>query len=205
MISQWQLMISGQLYNSSDEDLVAKRHQAKLLVYAFNHVHPDEQEKGDTLLNQLVDCPSKDAYIETPFRTDYGINVHIGKQFYANYECIFLDTAPITIGDNVMLGPRVSLYTAGHPIDATVRNEYLEYGKPIAIGDNVWIGGNAVVCPGVTIGSDVVIGAGAIVTKDVADHCVVAGNPARVIRPITKQDEKYWSAQKAQYFEQRRN
>ncbi|WP_338043752.1 sugar O-acetyltransferase [Lactobacillus selangorensis] len=155
------------------------------------------------MLNELVDCPSQDAYIEVPTRMDYGHNLHLGKHFYADYGSIFLDVAPITIGDNVLLGPAVSVYTAGHPLDVPIRNEDLEYGYPITIGNNVWIGGNAVLCPGITIGDNTVIGAGSIVTKDIPANVVAAGNPARIIRPITADDTRYWQAQKQTYLQAR--
>lgn len=194
-------MLAGQLYNATDAELVSLRQVAKQKVFQYNQTPPTQAAVQAALLEQLIDCPSQDAYIEAPMRVDYGINLHVGQHFYANYDCIFLDVAPITIGANVMLGPRVSLYTAGHPIVASVRNLELEYGHPITIGDNVWIGGNTVICPGITIGHDVVIGAGSIVTKDIPANSVVAGNPARVIRPITAADERYWQAEQQLYLE----
>lgn len=139
--------------------------------------------------------------MEPPFYTDYGCNTEVGDNFYTNYECIILDIANVKIGNNVLFGPRVGLYTAGHPIDAVVRNEALEYGKPITIGDNVWVGGNVVVNPGVTIGNNVVIGSGAIVTKDIPDNVIAVGNPCRVLRKINADDKKYWELEKQKYFE----
>jgi maltose O-acetyltransferase len=135
---------------------------------------------------------------------DYGVNVHLGKNFYANYDSIFLDVAPISIGDNVMIGPRTSLYTAGHPLSATVRRDGLEYGHPITIGDDVWIGGSVTICPGVTIGDNVVIGAGSVVTKDIPSGVLAAGVPATPIRPITEADEIYWDAEAAKYWDAKR-
>ncbi|WP_261806096.1 sugar O-acetyltransferase [Lapidilactobacillus luobeiensis] len=197
MTSERTEMLAGHLYYSPDPELVALRQQAKLQIYQYNQTAPAENEKRAAILACLIDCPSKDAYFEVPMRMDYGHNVHIGRNFFANYDAIFLDVAPITIGDNVMLAPRVSLYTAGHPVVASVRNTDLEYGHPITIGNNVWLGGNVVVCPGVTIGNNVVVGAGAVVTKDIPDNVVVAGVPAKVIRPITAADEKEWQQQQA--------
>ncbi|MFC6315244.1 sugar O-acetyltransferase [Lapidilactobacillus achengensis] len=201
MTSERTEMLAGRLYYSPDPELVALRKQAKQQVYQYNQTAPDQGERRSEILAELIDCPSQDAYFEVPMRMDYGHNVHVGRNFYANYDAILLDVAPITIGDNVMLAPRVSLYTAGHPVVASVRNTDLEYGHPITIGDNVWLGGNVVVCPGVTIGSNVVVGAGAVVTKDLPDNVVAAGVPARVIRPITAADEAYWQGEQAQWRE----
>ena len=131
-------------------------------------------------------------YIETPVRFDYGYNTKVGHNFYANFDCIFIDDMEIRIGNNVMFGPRVALYTATHPIDKDVRSSLLEYSKPITIGDDVWVGGNTVINPGVTIGSNVVIGSGSIVTRNIPSNVIAAGNPCRVIRIIDKEDKIKW-------------
>ena len=133
---------------------------------------------------------SENAFLNPPFYCDYGFHIEVGKNFFANYNCTIIDVAKVKIGDNCMLAPNVSIYTAGHPIYPTTRNSSYEYGKPVTIGDNVWIGGNAVICPGVCIGNNVVIGAGSVVTKDIPDWCVAAGNPCRVIRRITDADKR---------------
>lgn len=127
-----------------------------------------------------------------PFRCDYGYNISFGKNFYSNYNCTMLDCAKITISDNVMFAPNVSLFTATHPIDAEKRNSGIEFAMPITIGNNVWIGGNSVVMPNVTIGNNVVIGAGSVVTKDIPDNCIAVGNPCRVLREISEQDKIYY-------------
>ena len=137
--------------------------------------------------------------MEPPFNCDYGCNTFIGKNFYANMDCIFLDVARITIGDRVFFGPRVGLYTPYHPIDATVRSSGPEGARPITIGNDVWFGGNVVVGPGVTIGDDVVIGAGSVVVKDIPSHSVAVGNPCHVIREITDADCEYWEGKAAEY------
>jgi maltose O-acetyltransferase len=155
MSTERNLMLAGKLYNSNDAELIQLRKHAQQSIYHYNQTAPEEGAERAKILAALVDCPTADAHIEVPTRMDYGGNLHIGQRFYANYGSIFLDVAPITIGDNVMFGPAVSVYTAGHPIVADVRNEDLEYGHPITIGSNVWIGGNAVICPGVTIGDNV--------------------------------------------------
>ena len=128
------------------------------------------------------------------------MNISVGENFYANYGCVIIDVCKVKIGDNVMLGPNVGIYTAGHPIDAEVRNSGLEFGKPITIGDNVWIGGSSVVNPGVSIGDCVVIGSGSVVTKDIPDNVIAVGNPCRVLRPITEEDKKYWNAERDRYY-----
>jgi maltose O-acetyltransferase len=148
----------------------------------------------------MFKATGEDIYIEPPFRCDYGTNTTIGNNFYANFDCVFLDVAPIVIGENVMFGPKVNLLTPGHPIDAVIRNSGLEFGKKITIGDNVWIGGNAVVNPGVTIGNNTIIGSGSVVTKDIPDNVIAAGNPCKIIREITNEDKVYWEEEQQKYW-----
>ena len=131
---------------------------------------------------------SEGAFVNPPFFCDYGTNIEVGKNFFANYNCTIIDVAKVRIGDNCQFAPNVSIYTAGHPIQPVSRNSLYEYGKEVIIGDNVWIGGNTVICPGVHVGSNTVIGAGSVVTRDIPDWCVAAGNPCRVIRKITDDD-----------------
>lgn len=131
-------------------------------------------------------------HIETPFRCDYGSNITVGNNFYANFNCTILDVGKVVIGENVMFAPNVSLYTAGHPIHPDSRNSGYEYGIAITIGNNVWIGGNVIVNPGVTIGNNVVIGAGSVVTKDIPDNVIAVGSPCRIVREITEEDRKYY-------------
>ncbi|ETY73370.1 sugar O-acetyltransferase [Lactiplantibacillus fabifermentans] len=200
MKSQKDRMLAGELYIADDPQLAKENLRAKRVTRLFNQTTELEKDQRQQLLGEMFKSIGAGGYIEPPFHTDYGTNTTIGKSFYANYDAIFVDVAPITIGDNVFMGPRVGLYTAGHPIDAAIRAEQLEYGYPITIGDNVWFGGNVVVNPGVTIGSNVVIGSGSIVTKDIPDNVVAVGNPCRVLREITAADQKYWQAQKEAYF-----
>ncbi len=134
------------------------------------------------------------------FYCDYGVNITVGKNFYANFNCIILDVNEVIIGDNVMFAPNVNIYTATHPIDKDVRNLYLEYGKKIIIGNDVWIGGNVVINPGVTIGDGTIIGAGSVVTKSMPSGVVAAGNPCKIIRKITDEDKVYWQQEKEEYF-----
>ena len=133
---------------------------------------------------------SEGAFVNPPFYCDYGTHIEVGKNFFANYNCTIIDVAKVKIGDNCQMAPNVAIYTAGHPIHPVSRNSMYEYGKEITIGDNVWIGGNTVICPGVQIGSNVVIGAGSVVTKDIPDWTVAVGNPCHVIKKITKEDQR---------------
>ena len=150
-------------------------------------------------MQELLGSVGEDVVIMPPFRCDYGTQIEIGDHFFANYDCLFLDVCSIKIGNHVMLGPRVCLYTAAHPLSAEVRDTGLEYGKPITIGNSVWIGGNVIVNPGVTIGNDVVIGAGSVVTHDLPDGVIAAGNPCRVLRPLTEEDRQFWRARQQEW------
>lgn len=176
-------MIAGELYNPADDTLRHDRLQARRLLHRYNHTAPDEKAERHAILTSLLGC-SGDAYIEPTFRCDYGFNIFLGKEFYANFECVMLDVCPIYIGDNCMLAPGVHIYTATHPLDATKRNSGLEYGKPVTIGNNVWIGGRAVINPGVSIGDNVVVASGAVVIRSVPANVVVGGNPARILKTL---------------------
>ena len=169
------------------------------LVQAISTSAYDAFEERDRLFHELFGSLGKGAFLEPPFNCDYGCNTYTGDNFYANMDCIFLDVAPITIGDRVFFGPRVGLYTPYHPIDAAVRASGPEGARPITIGSDVWFGGNVVVGPGVTIGNDVVIGAGSVVVKDIPSHSVAVGNPCHVIREITDADRDYWEGKAAEY------
>lgn len=198
-MTEKELMLSEQLYIADDEELVRDYERAKAITRKINNPSEENEEYRRGLFKELFGSIGENFRIEPPFRTDYGQHIHIGKNFFANYDCIIIDVADVYIGDNVFFAPRVSLYTAGHPIDADVRNTQLEYGKKITIGDNVWIGGNVVVNPGVTIGSNVVIGSGSVVTYDIPDGVVAAGVPCRVIREITEEDSRYWRELEEKY------
>ncbi|POT98525.1 MULTISPECIES: maltose O-acetyltransferase [Enterobacteriaceae] len=183
MSTEKQKMIAGQLYRSGDETLRADRLRARELLHRYNHSGPAEKSERRGLLAELLGN-SGNAYIEPSFRCDYGYNIFLGNDFYANFDCVMLDVCPIHIGDNCMFAPGVHIYTATHPLDATERNSGLEFGAPVTIGNNVWIGGRAVINPGVTIGNNVVIGSGSVVIRDIPDDVVVAGNPARIIKKL---------------------
>lgn len=194
-MTEKELMLSGNLYDSRDKELQADAARSRRLTRLFNNTTEEQIPYRITLLKELFGSTGEHISIEPPFRCDYGSNTFIGDNFYANFDCIILDVAKVTIGKNVLLAPRVCIFTAGHPIDAQTRNSFVEYGYPVVIGDNVWIGGNTVINPGVTIGSNVVIGSGSVVTHDIPDNCVAAGNPCRVLRPITKNDRQFWLEQ----------
>lgn len=185
-------MISGRLYCAQDETLRREHASALRLTRLFNRTTEEESARRGELLRDLFASVGKNVTIEPTFRCDYGRNIHIGDNFFANFDCIILDVCTVTIGSDVLFGPRVSLYTAAHPLDAEVRRSGLEYGQPIHIGDTVWIGGNAVINPGVSIGARSIIGSGSVVTKDIPPDVVAAGNPCRVIRAINDTDRAYW-------------
>lgn len=176
-------------YKAWLDGLEEERAENKKKIFAFNNLPPEQWEEGIRQLRSILGKTGKNLWIEAPFRCDYGRNIEIGDNFYANYNLIILDIAKVTIGDNVMIAPNVSIYTAGHPIHWQARNSGYEYGIDITIGDNVWIGGGAIILPGVNIGSNSVIGAGSVVAKDVPESVIAAGNPCRVIRDITDADK----------------
>lgn len=192
-------MLAGKLYMAFEEELVQDRKNARKLIERFNLTTSDHVEERSSLIAKLLGKHGIDTTINPPFQCDYGYNITIGDHFFANYDCIFIDVNTITIGDNVMFGPKVCLYTAGHPLDAEIRNLQLEFGYPIVIGDNVWIGGNTVVNPGVSIGDNAVIGSGSVVTKNIPSNVVAAGNPCKVIRNITDKDKEFWSKQRNEH------
>ena len=198
-MTEQERMIAGRLYYPGDEVLSKARDRAKRLTWRYNQLDPTDWEGRTALLRELLGHLGEDSWIEPSFRCDYGVNITVGDGVFVNYDCIFLDVAPITIGSHVLLGPRVCLYTAGHPTTPEVRDTGLEFGLPITIGDSVWIGGNTVVCPGVTIGSGSLIAAGSVVTRDIPSRVIAAGNPCRVLRPLTDADRAKWEAQRQEY------
>ena len=193
-MTEKELQQAGMLYKL-DDDLLAAHWNSKRITRLLNATLESEVPRRKELVRELFAFAGENAYVEPPFYCDYGYNVSVGKNFFCNYDCVFLDCGKITIGDEVMFGPKVSLYTANHPIDPVVRSHHHDHGIPITVGSNVWIGGNTVVCPGVNIGDNTVIGAGSVVTHDIPANVVAAGNPCRVIRPITADDTAYWNEQ----------
>ncbi len=186
-------MIAGLPYKAWLSGLEEDRVAVKKLIYRYNQIMPGEWDDMDALLRRILGKAGKDAYIEPPFHCDYGYNIEVGDTFYANYNLVILDVCKVRIGDNAMLGPNVAIYTAGHPIHPKTRNSGYEYGEPVTIGNNVWIGGNACIMPGVTIGDNAVIGAGSVVTHDIPANVVAVGNPCRPIREITEADRDFYA------------
>lgn len=181
-------MVAGLPYRAWKDGLPEARLRAKRLWTKYNSMDFEDEAGRAAVLDELIGKHGKHFYIEAPFRCDYGTHITLGENFYANYNCTILDIAPVTIGDNVMLAPGVGIYTAGHPVHPDARRSGYEYGRPITIGDDVWIGAHSVICPGVTIGSGAVIGAGSVVTRDIPSDSFAAGVPCRVIRRITESD-----------------
>ena len=175
----------GELYDANyDKELLKEMEKTKELCYEYNNLKPTEIEKKDELIKKILGKTGKNIRIEPNFYCDYGYNIFVGDNFYMNYNCVILDGAKVEFGDNVFIGPNCGFYTAGHPIEIDLRNKGLEYAKPIKVGNNVWFGGNVVVLPGVTIGNNVTIGAGSVVTKDIPDNSIAYGNPCKKVRDI---------------------
>ena len=191
-MNQKERMLAGLPYKAWLDGLEEERKLCKQKVYEFNLLPPKERSRIPALLKELLGKTGDSLWVEPPFHCDYGWNIEVGENFFANYNLTILDVGKVTIGKNVMIAPNVSIYTAGHPVHPDSRNSGYEYGIPITIGDNVWIGGSVVILPGVTIGNNAVIGAGSVVTKDIPDNAIAAGSPCKVIRTITEADRNYY-------------
>ncbi|MEA1081697.1 sugar O-acetyltransferase [Marinobacter qingdaonensis] len=183
MPTEWNRMLNGELYNPLDPDLVLARNRARNLCQDLNVTREADEETRRTILNQLIGKGSDTVWIQPPFFCDYGTNIELGESVFFNFNCVVLDVARVQVGNNTLFGPAVQIYTATHPFDAKLRREQ-EFAKPIEIGSDVWIGGGAIICPGVKIGSRSVIGAGSVVTKDIPEDVFAAGNPCKIIRTI---------------------
>lgn len=199
MATEKERMLLGELYNAQDETLLTLFNSAKKLLGLINASSEAEPEYRIELFRKLFKKTGPALWIEPPFYCDYGCNITVGNRFYANYDCIIIDVCDVIIGDNVFFGPRVSVYTASHPIDAHIRDMGLEFGKSVSVGNNVWVGGNTVINPGVTICDGSVIGSGSVVTRDIPPGVVAAGNPCRVLRAITDEDARYWADREREY------
>jgi maltose O-acetyltransferase len=185
MPTELEKMLSGELYDALDPDLVRAREKARNLCQDLNATREAQQDERRELLKQLFGKGGDTVWMQPPFYCDYGSNIALGERVYFNFNCVVLDVCRVTIGDYTFFGPAVQIYTAMHPMNAELRRKQ-EFGKPVEIGSDVWLGGGAIICPGVRIGSRSVIGAGSVVTRDIPDHVFAAGNPCRVIREITE-------------------
>ncbi len=180
----------------SDDSVFEEQKIARRLTQELNTADRADFDSIKRIINKLFGKTGEGSFVNPPFYCDYGTHIEVGKNFFANYNCTMLDVGMIRIGDNVQIAPNVAIYTAGHPVHPATRNTLYEYGIDVTIGNNVWIGGNVVICPGVTIGDNAVIGAGAVVTKDIPAWSIAAGNPCRVIRKITEADRNRYYGQR---------
>ena len=192
-MTEWEKAQQGYMYDANyDQEIVDARTKCADLCYEFNNCRPSDTEKQNRLLHQILGKIEGELVVTAPFYCDYGFNVSVGKNFYTNHNCTILDGAPVTFGDNVFIAPNCVISTAGHAIDSEQRSRGLEIARPIRVGNNVWIGANVSILPGVTIGDNTIIGAGSVVNKDIPADVIAVGNPCRVIRKITEKDkEKY--------------
>ena len=188
MKSEKEKMLAGELYQASDPELVRERLYARELIQALNSSSPTNPENRFDLLGKLMGKTGKNLWIEPPFFCDYGYNISLGEDCFFNFNCVVLEVCEVKLGDRVLIGPAVQIYTATHPLDAQERGALWEFGKPIEIGSDVWIGGGAVICPGVTLGDRVVVAAGAVVTKSFPSDVVIGGNPAKIIRYLSSKE-----------------
>lgn len=180
----WEKILKGEIYDATHPGLIEKLVAVRDKLYEFNNTRPSDIETQREILRSLLGSVGENFHFNQPFRCDYGFNIHIGNNFFANFNLTILDEAKVNIGDYVFIGPNVSIYTACHPLDPQERNKALEWAEPVTIGNNVWIGGSVTIVPGVTIGDNVVIGAGSIVTRDIPSNSVAVGNPAKVIKKV---------------------
>ena len=191
-MNQKERMLAGLPYKAWLDGLAEERLENKKRIYKYNNLPPEAEKEQDELIRKILGKTGENVHIEAPFHCDYGYNIEVGENFFANYNLTVLDVGKVRIGKNAQIAPNVSIYTAGHPIHPVSRNSGYEYGIEVTIGDNVWIGGNVCIMPGVTVGDNVVIGAGSVVTKDIPDSVIAVGNPCRVVRAITDDDRDFY-------------
>src|SRR5689334_21555713 len=189
MKTEKEKMVAGELYDALDAQLSEDRLKARLLIKELNDSREDQTTERLRLLKELIPNAGEGLWLQPPFYCDYGYNIKLGEKVFFNFNCVVLDVAQVTIGSRTLFGPNVQIYTATHPIDHKIRASGLEFAKPITIGEDVWVGGSAVICPGVTIGDRSVIGAGSVVTRDIPADVFAAGNPCRVIRQLTEGEQ----------------
>lgn len=195
-MNQKQRMLNGQLYIASDPQLSKEHKDALIKVYDYNNLHPAYRDELPLLLHDMLKKVGSSCWIEPPFHCDYGTNITLGNNVFINFNCTILDVCEVTIGNHVLIGPNVGIYTGTHPIDPNVRLTNYEFGLPIVIEDNVWIGGHSCILPGVTIGKNSVIGSGSVVNKDIPANSIAVGNPCKVIRKIDEHDRLYYAKDK---------
>lgn len=187
MKTEKQKMLAGELYDALDQELSDERLRARQLIKALNESPEEHTEERATILKKLLPHAGEGLWLQPPFYCDYGTNIKCGEKVFFNFNCVVLDVMQVSIGSRTLFGPNVQIYTATHPVNYKERASGLEYAKPISIGEDVWVGGSAVICPGVTIGDRTVIGAGSVVTKDIPSDVFAAGNPCKVIRQLEKE------------------
>jgi maltose O-acetyltransferase len=191
MQTEKEKMLAGELYDATDQQLSDERLKARLLIKALNDTREDETEKRSQILKDLIPDAGPGLWLQPPFYCDYGSNIKIGEKVFFNFNCVVLDVMQVTIGSRTLFGPNVQIYTATHPINYLERATGLEFARPIKIGEDVWVGGSVVICPGVTIGDRCVIGAGSVVTKNIPPNVFAAGNPCRVIRTLEAEGSEH--------------
>lgn len=181
---EWEKMLRGEIYSAGDAEFHRRLQATRERLWEFNNLRPSQLSEQRAILRELLGSCGNNFIVNQPFRCDYGCNIYLGEDFFANFNLTILDEAEVRIGRNAFIGPNVSIYTACHPLDAPTRNTFAEWAEPVTVGDSVWIGGGTTILPGVNIGDNVVIGAGSVVTHDIPSDCVAAGNPAQIIRKI---------------------